>query len=60
MFKEEIRTRRHAMGLTQTQLAQFLGIPNYRTIQKWEEGKGPKPWVQKLILMYLDGKLKNR
>lgn len=59
MFKDEIRTRRHALGMSQMQLAKALGIPSHRTVQNWEYNKTiPPKWVQRLILIALDNMLK--
>ncbi len=41
----EVATTRHALGLTQTELATILGL-HYVTICRWENGHmEPKPWV---------------
>lgn len=38
MDKEEIKSEREALGLTQKHFAELLGF-NIRTIQKWESGE---------------------
>lgn len=41
----DVATTRHALGLTQTELAAVLGL-HYVTVCRWERGHmTPKPWV---------------
>lgn len=43
---EQIRARREALGITQEQLAELVGISRI-TISQWERGKN-KPWARHL------------
>ena len=38
MSPTEIRGIRRGLGLSQSQLASYLGIANARTVQRWESG----------------------
>ena len=38
MSPTEIRGTRRRLGLSQSQLAAYLGIANARTVQRWESG----------------------
>lgn len=49
MTSEELKTVREALRLTQSQLAQLLGVHEI-TISKWERGHGkPSPYQEALI-----------
>lgn len=57
---EEIRARRLAAGLTQTQAAHIIYAPSYKTWQPYENGRAKIPlaaWV--LFLIETDNLLKN-
>lgn len=45
MLPEDFRTARHALGLSQHQLAQTLrmGKWGFQTVGKWERGEAPIP-----------------
>jgi len=49
----ELQRRRQASGLSQSQLAERLGV-HVRTISKWERGVNPVPAVIDLALSALE------
>lgn len=50
-----VRETRQRLGLTQTQLAQHLGV-SYQSVNRWENGRHiPLPMVLKLIEGILQG-----
>lgn len=50
MTMKTIKSERIRLGLTQTQLAELLGVP-FRTIQNWETGQRKCPdYVERLII----------
>lgn len=54
MTPSDFAAARHAMGLTQKQLAERLGVST-RAVQYWEAGKRrPPPPVVKLIELWLE------
>lgn len=38
VFGERLKRLRERKGLTQTELAEFMGYKNYTTVTKWESG----------------------
>ncbi|HIU79208.1 MAG TPA: helix-turn-helix domain-containing protein [Candidatus Avilachnospira avicola] len=49
-MNNDIRSARMEAGLTQAELAEWLGIPK-RTIENWEQGsRKPSPWLEKLLI----------
>lgn len=60
--KEDVRRVRNAAGLTQTQFARLLELPD-RTISRWETGNGGPSalaWAQIVAMVdeYLERRLK--
>lgn len=54
MDKDEIKTIRESLGLTQVQLAQLMGIHPI-TVSKWERGdSAPTPYQQNLLTHFRD------
>lgn len=49
MTPDELRSRRQALGLTQKQLGESLGIPD-KTIARWEQGVFP---IQHAVMLTL-------
>lgn len=44
---EQLRAARESLGLTQTEVANALGV-DLRTYQRWESGEAPVPrWVSR-------------
>ena len=49
-MNNDIRSARMEAGLTQAELAEWLGIPK-RTIENWEQGSRKlSPWLEKLLI----------
>ena len=47
-WAEEIKAYRRELQLTQEGFAAVYGVPR-RTLQDWEHGAEPPPWVQQLL-----------
>jgi DNA-binding transcriptional regulator YiaG len=43
MTSDEFRAIRQAAGLTQTALAEYLGVSGFRTVQRYESGERKIP-----------------
>ncbi len=54
MTAAELRSGRHALGLTQAQLGAAVGVLG-RQVRMWEAGKSPVPLpVERLVQIWLD------
>jgi DNA-binding transcriptional regulator YiaG len=53
MSPEEFKSARLALGMSQNDIAEFLGVASDRTVRRWEEGEkdipGPVLLVMELI-----------
>jgi DNA-binding XRE family transcriptional regulator len=55
MTKEELRTRRDALNMTQDQLASALGVTR-QSVYMWEAGKTSIPALLDLALQHVEWK----
>jgi len=59
MEREELKERRTALGLTQAELADILGVkPN--TVARWERGLLPVPRMVELAMQTVERMYKKR
>lgn len=54
MRPEEIKNRRHVLGLSAERFARLTGTAGGRTVRRWERGDMPVPISVQLLLRAID------